>query len=98
MGPLIDAFFLSLQALLCNDDRPMMLGYEGNFLNLTLVAIIDLWARILHDRWGGRPYDVDDKEVTSSESSMASSRPQMMMHWLLRQQWGVFFSPRCCHI
>ncbi len=52
MGPfLIDAFFLSLQALLCNDDKPMMLGYEGNFLNLTFVAIIDLWARILHEQY-----------------------------------------------
>ena len=47
---------LTSYSSLGNDDRPMMLGYDGNFLRPTLAAIIKPWANILYEQFN-IPYD-----------------------------------------
>ena len=58
-GPTDRCLFLVLASypMLSNDDRPMMQGYNGNFLYPTIAALIQPWANILQEQFKIRYVD-----------------------------------------
>ncbi len=52
-GPLDRCSIIALSSYptLTNKDRPMMLGFDGQFNDPTLAAIIKPWATILYVKW-----------------------------------------------